>query len=112
LPRPEGLEIIGVSRMYEDGKPVWGWWKSQDRIYIATAGRTSADVQTTILHELLHVDEAYNRFLVHGSLFRYRYEFAANNTHPWIRNFTDSYNVAIRTRYRSPIPSLNDAPWR
>jgi hypothetical protein len=109
LPRPKGLKIEGVARIYENGKTVWGWWESQDRILVATAGRAPEDVQATVFHELLHVDEAsYWTFGRQSIYSRYRAIF---DNHDWIDKTASQYNTSLRV-HGYPKPSLDGAPWR
>lgn len=111
------MTIEVVDYLYDDdGKPVSGLWASQYKIQIAIAEFSSAQIQGTILHELLHVDASNHNWSLGIQLL---YAYGSQN-HSEIYPFEANYVSHIEGfQYLSPngnltndLPSLDRLSWR
>ena len=91
---------------------------SQNVIQVAYDSNTDEQIQTTIFHELLHVDEA-NNTIANGNrvIWKIREGITQNNRHdPIVTEYDGDYKVWLLTpeaqRDRVSKPKLSDLPWR
>ncbi|GLS25646.1 SpvB/TcaC N-terminal domain-containing protein [Marinibactrum halimedae] len=105
-----------------------GEWSGQNRLTIAYEGRTDEWIQMTIVHEFLHVDEAaflnqLRNIYRFSEIFNHYSDYRINNDwhDPNIRKFGRDYHQHLLDRKAlgeffpdqvSPMPSLDDLPWR